>query len=349
MAGMITGLHTLVHADDADAARAFFRDVLGGPHVDAHDGWLIFGTGPSELGVHPTEEGAEHHEISLVCDDIEQTVTELTAKGATFAGAIENRGFGRTVALEIPGAGQMMLYQTSAPDGLRSLSPSALVCLRGSGRGFCGHPDREPAEVFEATGVTLLVAPHDEPGSLHQPRRVAGGRHPPTSRRWNGSMSWRCHLTTPASGDSPCSRKWTAPPGRTTRHSSESACSGSGTVHRVKVKSAASHDASSSGMCWPSRPTNVTGTRDGADPALGHPPGHHGRLHGEDCVHIRRVVGHVEARPESDLDDATGQAVGCLRPPTVEPGQATGQIHEARNDLLTGEPDRCTLPAGSRG
>ena len=112
---MITGLHTLVHAHDADAARAFFRDVLGWPHVDAHDGWLIFGTGPSELGVHPTEGGAEHHEISLVCDDIEQTVAELTAKGATFAGAIENRGFGRTVALEVPGAGQMMLYQPRHP------------------------------------------------------------------------------------------------------------------------------------------------------------------------------------------------------------------------------------------
>ena len=51
---MITGVHALVYADDPDAARAFFRDVLGWPYVDAHGGWLIFGTGPSELGVHPT-------------------------------------------------------------------------------------------------------------------------------------------------------------------------------------------------------------------------------------------------------------------------------------------------------
>ena len=115
VSGMITGVHTLIHADDADAARAFFRDVLGWPHVDAHDGWLIFGTGPSELGVHPAEGGSEHHEISLVCDNIEQTVADLAAKGATFGGAIENRGFGRTVALEVPGAGQMMLYQPRHP------------------------------------------------------------------------------------------------------------------------------------------------------------------------------------------------------------------------------------------
>ncbi len=108
---MITGVHTLVHADDAEAARAFFRDVLGWPHVDAHDGWLIFGTGPSELGVHPTDGGSAHHEISLVCDDIEQTVAELSAKGAAFAGGIETRGFGRSIALEIPGGGRMQLYQ----------------------------------------------------------------------------------------------------------------------------------------------------------------------------------------------------------------------------------------------
>ena len=120
---MITGVHTLVHAHDAEAARAFFRDVLDWPFVDAHDGWLIFGTGPSELGVHPTAtehggqrvEGPPRHEISLLCDDIEGTVAELSARGARFNGAVEDRGFGRTVMLEIPGAGEMLLYQPRHP------------------------------------------------------------------------------------------------------------------------------------------------------------------------------------------------------------------------------------------
>ena len=112
---VITGVHMLVHADDAEAARAFFRDVLEWPHVDAHDGWLIFGTGPSELGVHPAEGGTEHHEISLVCDDIEATVAALTAKGAQFAGGIETRGFGRTIAIDVPGAGGMLLYEPRHP------------------------------------------------------------------------------------------------------------------------------------------------------------------------------------------------------------------------------------------
>jgi catechol 2,3-dioxygenase-like lactoylglutathione lyase family enzyme len=112
---VITALHTLVYADDADAARAFFRDVLGWPHVDAHDGWLIFGTGPSELGVHPAGTGGPAHEISLMCDDLEQTMAELAAKGAEFAGDVRQAGFGRTVALKVPGAGEMQLYQPRHP------------------------------------------------------------------------------------------------------------------------------------------------------------------------------------------------------------------------------------------
>jgi catechol 2,3-dioxygenase-like lactoylglutathione lyase family enzyme len=112
---MITGVHMLVHAEDAEAARAFFRDTLGWQHVDAHDGWLIFGSGPSELGVHPTAGGTTHHEISLLCDGIEETVAALRAKGARFAGDIETRAFGRTIALDVPGAGQMLLYEPRHP------------------------------------------------------------------------------------------------------------------------------------------------------------------------------------------------------------------------------------------
>lgn len=120
---MLTAVHTLVYADDPEAARAFFRDILGWPHVDAGGGWLIFRTGPSELGVHPTREehGGEtwsthqHHEISLMCDDIEATVAELTAKGAVFTRDIRDDGFGLTTSLAVPGAGEMMLYQPRHP------------------------------------------------------------------------------------------------------------------------------------------------------------------------------------------------------------------------------------------
>ena len=73
---MITGIHAIVFTKDAEAARAFFRDVLGLESVDAGGGWLIFALPPSELGVHPTEDSGPHHEFSLMCDDITRTVRD---------------------------------------------------------------------------------------------------------------------------------------------------------------------------------------------------------------------------------------------------------------------------------
>lgn len=52
---MVNAVHALLYAKDAGKARAFLRDVLGWPHVDAGDGWLIFAMPPGEIGVHPTE------------------------------------------------------------------------------------------------------------------------------------------------------------------------------------------------------------------------------------------------------------------------------------------------------
>lgn len=113
---MITAVHTLIYSDDAEATRAFLRDVLQWPNVDTGGGWLIFKTGPSELGVHPTAEGewstTQKHEISLICDDIEATVNDLGGRGAVFKGEIEDHGFGLVIYMEVPGgAPDIMVYQ----------------------------------------------------------------------------------------------------------------------------------------------------------------------------------------------------------------------------------------------
>jgi len=123
---MITSIHTLFYSDDPPATRAFLRDVLGWPHVEhaeSEQGWLIFRSGPSELGVHPTggtREGETfanpgHHEFSLMCDDIATTRAELKAKGASFTGDITDEGFGLRTMMDLPGAGQIMLYQPHHP------------------------------------------------------------------------------------------------------------------------------------------------------------------------------------------------------------------------------------------
>jgi predicted enzyme related to lactoylglutathione lyase len=110
---MIIAVHTIVYADDAERARAFFRDVFGWPHVDAGGGWLIFKTGPSELGVHPTDPpGQPRHQITFMCDDITATLADLKAKGAEVTQDIRNDPFGQTAVIEVPGgAGEMMIYQ----------------------------------------------------------------------------------------------------------------------------------------------------------------------------------------------------------------------------------------------
>jgi catechol 2,3-dioxygenase-like lactoylglutathione lyase family enzyme len=118
---MITALHTLVYAEDPDTARAFFRDVLRFPATDTGGGWLIFRSGPSELGVHPSswEHGGrsggtdQRFDLSLMCDDLDATMAELGERGARFEGDVVEQGWGRTVQLAVPGAGTMTLYQPS--------------------------------------------------------------------------------------------------------------------------------------------------------------------------------------------------------------------------------------------
>jgi catechol 2,3-dioxygenase-like lactoylglutathione lyase family enzyme len=115
---VITSAHAILYADDPEAARNFFRDVLELPYVDVHGGWLIFGLPPAELGIHPAAHpGAPsgHHELFFMCDDIEATVAELTAKGVEFTAPIEAQRFGRLTRLRVPGAGEIGLYQPSHP------------------------------------------------------------------------------------------------------------------------------------------------------------------------------------------------------------------------------------------
>lgn len=109
---MINGAHTIIHASDPEAARAFFRDVLEFPAVDAGHGWLIFRTPPSELAVHPAEpDAAGRAELFLMCDDLAATVADLAAKGVEFTSGITEQRWGLVTTLAVPGAGSIGLYE----------------------------------------------------------------------------------------------------------------------------------------------------------------------------------------------------------------------------------------------
>jgi hypothetical protein len=116
---MITAVHTLVYAEDPEAARAFFRDVLRLPGTDTGGGWLIFKSGPSELGVHPARwehdgmaGGTEQRfDVSFMCVDLPGTMADLRSRGARFEGEVQEEEWGSTVQLVVPGAGTVTLYE----------------------------------------------------------------------------------------------------------------------------------------------------------------------------------------------------------------------------------------------
>ncbi len=109
---MISGIHAIVFSAAPDEVRAFLRDVLGFPSVDAGAGWPIFGLPPAELAVHPGD--ATRHELFLMCDDLDATIAALTAKGVA-TGAIVERDWGRLSSIALPDGSELGLYEPRHP------------------------------------------------------------------------------------------------------------------------------------------------------------------------------------------------------------------------------------------
>ncbi len=111
---MITGAHVVLYTRDVEADRAFLRDTLELDSVDAGGGWLIFALPPAELATHPTD-SQPHQELYLMCDDINNTVAELKAKGVEFTEEIAEQRWGLTTALRLPSGGRLALYEPRHP------------------------------------------------------------------------------------------------------------------------------------------------------------------------------------------------------------------------------------------
>src|SRR5688572_14686011 len=102
---MIIGSHSILYSKDAESDRAFLRDVLKFPFVDAHEGWLIFGLPPSEVAVHPSDEN-DVHEFYLMCDDVDAFLAEMNARGVV-CGPVHNQGWGMLTHVMLPGGGKL--------------------------------------------------------------------------------------------------------------------------------------------------------------------------------------------------------------------------------------------------
>src|SRR4029077_15800072 len=115
---MINGAHIVLYTKDPEADRAFFRDVLQLPFIDAGHGWLIFPLPPAEAAFHGQDkddaESSGEHELYFTCDDIAATLSELKQKNVPVS-AVTAQRWGSLASLTLPGGSKIGIYQPKHP------------------------------------------------------------------------------------------------------------------------------------------------------------------------------------------------------------------------------------------
>jgi hypothetical protein len=106
---MIIGAHSIIYSTNAEADRAFLRDTVKLPYVDAGDGWLIFGLPPAEIAIHPSDSNGVH-ELYLICDDVRELIAEVK-KHNIVCGEVQEADWGLLTYLTLPGGGKLGIYQ----------------------------------------------------------------------------------------------------------------------------------------------------------------------------------------------------------------------------------------------
>ena len=109
---MIFGAHVILESTDADADRAFLRDVMHFKSVDAGHGWLILALPPAEVAVHPGS-GSTHH-LYLMCDDLPAEIARLQAAGVA-TGEVSEQRWGSLSTITLPSGASLGLYQPKHP------------------------------------------------------------------------------------------------------------------------------------------------------------------------------------------------------------------------------------------
>lgn len=106
---MLIGAHAVIFSTDPDADRAFLRDILKLPNIDAGGGYVIFGLPPSEIAVHQHDKN-DVHELYLMCDDVEAVIGELNRHNVS-CGPVSDEGWGLLTRVTLPGGGKLGVYQ----------------------------------------------------------------------------------------------------------------------------------------------------------------------------------------------------------------------------------------------
>jgi hypothetical protein len=123
---MIFGAHFLLYSANADADRAFLRDVLELSAVDVGRGWLIFEMPPTEIAVHPgdqtvppnSDDGVTGAAVYLMCDNLESTMRTLREKRVNFTRVVE-APWGTVTTFALPSGANVGLYQPKHPTAFK--------------------------------------------------------------------------------------------------------------------------------------------------------------------------------------------------------------------------------------
>jgi catechol 2,3-dioxygenase-like lactoylglutathione lyase family enzyme len=110
---MIIGAHVVISSKNAEADRAFFREVLGFKSVDADHGWLIFALPTAEAAFHPSVEN-DAHELLFICEDVKSEMASLTKKGVNCS-EVQEAQWGPITKMRLPGGGEVRLYKPKRP------------------------------------------------------------------------------------------------------------------------------------------------------------------------------------------------------------------------------------------
>ena len=147
----ITGAHVIIYSANADADRAFLRDVLGFPHVDVGSGWLIFALPPSEVAVHPAEKSGVHT-LYLMVDDVTKFVLRMADRGV-ICSAPQDQGWGVLTQVSLPGGAELGIYEA------RHVRPTWSEPRKVRKPKAAKSPKRRPARRITAARKTSKPAP----------------------------------------------------------------------------------------------------------------------------------------------------------------------------------------------
>lgn len=109
---MITGIDGLFFTTEPEATRDVLTELLEFDFFDAGDGWLLFDVPSTTIGAHPLDDEHEpFHELSFVCDDIEETVDQIGELELDLRQPIKDKGFGKTAIFDLPGGVPVEVYE----------------------------------------------------------------------------------------------------------------------------------------------------------------------------------------------------------------------------------------------